>query len=173
MITGKLLSNNLEIEVLPPIIKETLNLLKKADLEKIKKGKYEIIKDEIFLIIDEYQTEKPEEKKAEQHRIYIDVQYIISGKETIGFGYEDNENEIFNEYDLSKECTLFNTVKNEEDIILQKGAYAIFFPSDIHRPGLNADGQQVIKKGIVKINKNLLYKKEIENLEINIPPTNQ
>lgn len=161
MIIGNLLSNNLEIEILPSVIREVLDLLKRINFKDLENGKYEILKNKIYLIINEYYTKKPEEKKAEQHKIQIDVQYIISGKECIGIGYDNNDNEILDNYDLNKDRISFKTVKNENHIVLQEGMYAIFFPTDIHRPELNIGGKQKVKKVVVKIDKSLLHKEDI------------
>ncbi len=166
MIIGNLISDNLDTELLPPIIKETLNLLKKTNFNNLENIKYKIIGDEIFLIIDEYYTKNPNKGNAEQHRIYIDIQYILSGEENIGVCYNDNENEILNSYNPDKDIILFKTVKNENLVTLKKGMYAIFFPTDIHKPGLSIDKEQKVRKIIVKIDKNLLHQKNISPLEI-------
>ena len=166
MIIDKLTTKEVKTDFLPKTIMKILELLKKINFNELENKKYEIVKDEIFLVINEYQTKKPEEKKAEQHKIYIDIQYIISGKENIGMGYENEENEILDNYDLNKDRISFKKVKNETLFPLKEDSYIIIFPNEIHRPELHLEGEQKVKKAVIKINKNMLNKREIGELNL-------
>jgi len=47
-------------------------------------GRYEIDGDDLFLLVQHYDSVPAENKKWETHRRYIDIQYIESGCESIG-----------------------------------------------------------------------------------------
>ncbi len=130
---------------------EAINYLKRTDFSKMAKGKYSIKGDEIYFILDEYLTMPKEEKKAEVHKKYIDIQYMISGTELMGAGFLDEKNEISEEYDEGKDRALYSKVHNESDIIMSKGMFAIFFPTDIHRPGCQYKGKMKVRKAIIKV----------------------
>lgn len=166
MIIGKIPSKKTVTDVLPTILKRVINLLENTKFNELENERYEIIKDKVYLVLNKYETKQVKEKKAEQHRDWIDFQYIISGKEKIGLGYYDKGNKILDKYDPAKDSVSFTIVKNEIFIGLIEGMYAIVFPGEIHRPGLNSDGRQAVRKAVVKINKLLLDKKKIGQLKI-------
>lgn len=150
MIIGQL-KKFYESDSLQKELNEAINYLKKTDFSKMAKGKYTINGDKIFLILDEYETKPKNEKKAEVHKKYIDIQYMISGTELVGAGFFDNGNEIFEEYLEEKDRALYTTVHNEFEILLSKGMFAIFFPADIHRPGCQYKSKENVRKAIVKV----------------------
>lgn len=157
MIIGKITEESPESKILLNILGKILDLLKKTNFDALENKKYKIFKDKIYLIISEYETKKPEEKDAEQHKIYIDLHYVISGKEAIGIGYDDPENKILADYNLSTDSKSFRTVKDEIFSSIKEKMYIILFPGEIHRPGLNCDGEQMVRKAVVKINSDLLH----------------
>ncbi len=60
--------------------KKAFDFLKTSDLVNMPCGKYEIDGENIFAIIQEYET-KPIEDGKWKHTKYHDIQYIISGQE--------------------------------------------------------------------------------------------
>ena len=50
-----------------------------------------------------------------------------------------------------KDIELFKKVENESFFILKKDMYIIFFPEDIHRPGLSSTEMRGVRKVIFKI----------------------
>lgn len=58
--------------------------LKNSDLEHMEVGRYEIDGDDIYAMIQKQTTAAPENKKAESHYKYIDIQYLICGEEMQG-----------------------------------------------------------------------------------------
>lgn len=51
--------------------------------EDIQDGRYEIKDNDVYAMVQSYRTDALENKKLESHRRYIDIQYIVSGKELI------------------------------------------------------------------------------------------
>lgn len=158
MIIGKLHGENDEIHFLPEALQKILNLIKNCNFKELKNGKYELYGNKIFLVINDYETKKPENKKAEQHKTYVDVQYIISGKELIGVGYQNQNNEIVDNYNHEKDRTSYGKVEGEIYVSLREGMYVILFPSDIHRPELDFEGRQKVRKAVIKVDKEILFK---------------
>ncbi len=56
-----------------------------TDLKAIASGKHEIDSDKILAIVQEYDTKTNSECVLEGHHKYIDIQYVISGVELMGF----------------------------------------------------------------------------------------
>lgn len=129
-------------------INKALNYLKNTNFLELANGKHEIEGDAIFAIVNEYETKKPEENLLESHIKYIDVQFIAQGVEQIGFTTFNNQKPI-KLYDSADDYMLFKEPYNL--ITLNKGMFAIFYPDDIHIPGLMADTISKVKKVVVKV----------------------
>lgn len=132
-------------------ISKALEYIKQTDLKNLQPGKYDIDGENIFALVSEYETKLESEGKPEAHRKYIDVQYVISGEERMGYA-PLNKQEILEPY------------KNENDIIFYKGEnhlsgscridegmFAIFFPTDVHMPGINTGRTSHVKKLVIKV----------------------
>lgn len=166
MIIGNLKVSHENVEHSPLVIRKVLEFLRNIDFEKLENKRYDILDNKLFLIMNAYQTRDISEKKAEQHKKYIDVQYIVSGVENIGFGFENKDNVVISDYDEAKDGKFFKTVQDETFITLKQGMFAIFFPSDIHRPELDVNNEkQNVRKCVVKIDVDLLNEKDIKELK--------
>ena len=141
---------------IPEAVMRAIDYLKRADLSKMEKGKHLIDGEKMFVILDEYRTKPKSGKKAEMHRKYIDVQFVLSGKETMGFGFEDTKSRPTEEYSAEKDVALYDTVNNEMDLLVYDGMYVVFFPGEMHRPGCDLAGENAVRKAIVKVSVDLL-----------------
>jgi YhcH/YjgK/YiaL family protein len=129
-------------------VKKALQYLENNDLSKLEPGKYEIDGTDIFLIINHKDTKQREECPWEAHRRYIDIQYVLTGIEQIGYAYID-EMEVAMDYDENKDCIFF---KGEGDLFtVSAGTFALFNPEDVHRPGICIDKPEAVKKAVVKV----------------------
>ena len=129
-------------------IKKSIDYIRGTDLKKLQPGRYEIDADNIFALISEYHTKAESEGKLEAHKKYIDVQYVIEGEELIGYTPLGDQ-EISEPY------------KEENDIIFYKGEkvfikvtermFAIFFPEDVHMPGIQVEKKSPVRKLVIKV----------------------
>lgn len=125
--------------------------IKKAVSEKLPVGRYEIDGTDIYAIIQEYITKLPDEALFEGHRKYIDIQYVISGNEEIGI-IDISKAEIAKEYSDESDAGFY--VKNEKcgKLVLEAGDFAVFYPNDLHMPGLAFEGKASdVGKIVVKV----------------------
>ncbi len=130
-------------------IKKGFDFLLNTDLENLKPDRYEIENDEIFANVQILTTKNKEDKKWEAHRKYIDIQYLIKGRECMGYGLLQNFKTSV-EYDDKNDIEFLSGDKFNY-INLSKGEFVIFYPDDVHAPVLNVDENKEIKKVIVKI----------------------
>lgn len=156
MIVGSLNYKGLEIDCLHPILKKAIKYIEETNFADLENGTYQIEGDKIFAVLMDYDTVSADSKKAEQHRQFIDLQYVISGTELLGIGNIGVNDELAEPYDSDKECGLFKTVMGESFIRFESGMYAFLFPADIHRPGCSVDGPEKVRKVVVKIDVDLL-----------------
>lgn len=144
------LNNCEQYYVLGEKFKKAFEFLKTADLKGIKDGSYEIDGKEIYANIQSLKTKPDDEKKWEVHRKYIDIQYVILGKEKMGYGLLKDYSEIEKSYDNKKDVEFLNGEKfNFIDV--EAGNFVIFYPNDVHAPMLASDKPMDIKKVIVKV----------------------
>lgn len=128
--------------------KKAFNYIKNTDLSKIETGKYQIDGDKIFAVVSEYETKNLEQGLWEAHKKYIDIQYIISGKERMGYCCIDDMKEAV-PYNEEKDIIF---MKGQGDFLtINKGAFALFTPQDAHMPNIRTDSSQCVKKLLVKI----------------------
>ena len=142
------IENSALYENINPRIKKAFDYIKKTDFNKLELGKHAIENEDVFAILMEYETKNANDCKLEAHKKYIDVQYIISGTENIGHtplisqapskGYDDKDDYAL--YDNN--CTL---------IKVEPGQFAIFFPEDLHMPGVKNEAILKIRKVVVKV----------------------
>jgi biofilm protein TabA len=145
--------HNLEQDrkVLPPAIVKGLEYLKNTNFSQVEVGKYPIEGDRIFALVQEQQTSPKAERRAEAHGKKIDIQFVISGAEMIGFALPNPENEVAEDLLEQKDNIFYQTVANEADLLLTAGMYAIFFPEEVHRPCCRYGAANQVRKVVVKI----------------------
>lgn len=129
-------------------IDEAFNYIENTDFSILKNGRYDIDSN-MFVLVNEYSTKENESNISEAHRKYIDLQYVLSGSEIIEYETLENQN-VVKEYDKENDYTLYN-LKNKSTLILSEGMFAIFYPEDIHMPGLINNESVEIKKIVIKI----------------------
>lgn len=113
---------------------------------KTSDGKYNITK-KIYANIQTCLPKLKKEQLLEKHKKYVDLQYVISGNEKIGWKFFDKSFKTLKRYNSKKDIAFYS---NEPDtyIKLKKGEFAIFFPDDTHAP---LCCKNKVKKCVVKI----------------------
>ena len=129
-----------------------INIIEKTDFTKKDDDTYKIDSKDFYYIITTYNTSNNiEEKSAEAHRKYIDLQYILYGEEKIGYSDYRNPKMLLTDYNEDNDTELFSRIEDEGFFILKKGMYAVFFPVDVHRPGMTNKEVRGVRKIIFKI----------------------
>jgi YhcH/YjgK/YiaL family protein len=126
MIFGNLQNLDQDRKALAKPLVTGLEYLKNTDFAKLPNGRYEIQGDQIFAIVQEYQTSPSEKCKAETHCRYIDIQYVYKGVEAVVYGLTDTPNKIQQDLSAEKDAIFYESVNNERDFVLNAGRYALF-----------------------------------------------
>ncbi len=129
-------------------IEKAFEYIHNTDLKNIHPGKYEIEGENIFALISEYETKTESEGKLEAHRKYIDVQYVISGEELIGYSPLSNQ-KVIEPYKEENDIVFFKGDKSFTKV--SSGMFAIFFPADVHMPGISVNEKSPVKKLVIKV----------------------
>ena len=116
---------------------KAFEILKDQTLAKKKDGKYAVDGDKIYCTIQRYATKPLNEGNLEAHRKYIDIQFLLTGEELLGYaplkGLTTAE-----EYNPQKDIAFFQTPKEITKVKLEPGLFCILFPDDAHLPALAA-----------------------------------
>ncbi len=125
--------------------------IKKAVAENYAVGKYEIDGRKIHASIQEYNSKAEADAKFEGHRKYIDIQYIASGAEIMQV-VDIQKASLKTDYNQEKDVEFYHDTDKAGNTLVEAGEYGIFFPNDIHKPGLSVLGNSApVKKILVKI----------------------
>ena len=148
MIVDRIENKNLYVN-LSPGIGAALTYLAETDDVSLEPGRYDIDGDDVFALVQEYETIPVEQGKWECHRKYADIQFIVEGTEQIGYASVPDM-EVVTAYNQDKDIS-FLTGKGDF-VTLNKGFFGIYFPEDAHQPKI-APGKAIgkVKKIVVKV----------------------
>ena len=113
-------------------------------------GRYPIDGDNLFALVQSYDTLPAAEKKFESHRVYADIQFIVSGTESILYAPIEQLTAI-TPYDLEKDFLLYSDPPASTPLLLGPGSFAIFLPHDGHKPCCTAGEICHVKKVVMKV----------------------
>jgi YhcH/YjgK/YiaL family protein len=129
---------------------KAFNFLKNSDLTKLEVRRYDIDGDNLFATVSEYISKNEATVNFEAHRKYIDIQYVISGKEVINIAPLTSVEEVITPYDETKDIE-FVTVSKIVSYKASPSNFFIFFPGDTHRPGLKDGVNSPVRKVVIKV----------------------
>lgn len=132
------------------VIIEAIEEIKKIVRSNPSPGRVDIRGDDMYANVMELDAKSLEEQVAERHESYIDVHYLIEGEETIGWSPLREGIEPSKPYDTDGDYALYSPQSDEVLLNMQPGMFAVFFPHDIHRPGMGQQSSKV-KKLVVKV----------------------
>jgi biofilm protein TabA len=132
---------------LHPAFKQAFEFLRRPDLADLPLERHDLDGDRLYCLLSKTAGRGRDGAKLEVHRRYIDIQYVISGNEEMG--WKPVEACLFPEalFDETKDIGFFKDAP-----VLWKpvpvGSFAIFFPSDAHAP---LAGKGLIHKAVIKV----------------------
>ena len=101
-------------------------------------------------IVSEYETKPVNENGYEAHRKFIDIQYLLKGKEKNCCLPIEKLKET-KAYSEEKDAAFYEAEVPAQELILGDRCFAIYFPQDGHLPGLCVANSEVVKKVVVKV----------------------
>jgi YhcH/YjgK/YiaL family protein len=124
--------------------------LSSTDLVNLKPGRYPIDGDNAYALVSDDPLKEPAQSNWEDHHNYIDLHYVITGKEKIGATPFTNITEVVTPFDETKDIGFYKYDTGDYYIATPEN-YFLYFPADAHRPHLKLDGYDKAKKVVVKI----------------------
>jgi YhcH/YjgK/YiaL family protein len=123
--------------------------LSTTNLDSLSLGNHEIDGKNVFAIVSEYTSKNPEDAQYESHKIYTDLQSVISGEEYMGLS-DLSSTTVKTPYSDEKDIA-FYTTSAAKQLLAKPGTFFIFFPDDAHSPGRKVDENRVVRKIVIKV----------------------
>ena len=129
-----------------PSLRKAFDFLQASDLLQLSDGRVDIDGDRVFALVQRYETVRPDAPKYECHRKYIDVQFIVTGEEVIGWAPAERMS-VTEAYDAGKDVC-FGTIAagTWTPVRLEAGQLMVLWPEDAHAPkGATGESKRVMK----------------------------
>ena len=135
-----------------PQMQIALDYLRQIQDKDVPDGKVQIDGTNVYAIVQSYASAPVVDTlKFEAHRKYIDVQYVVSGKELLGWAPVGAMKTTVPYTDIKD--AQYGVVSPGEVTFVRYGAgqAIVLYPTDAHAPGLADSVSQPVKKIVVKI----------------------
>ena len=101
-------------------------------------------------IVSEYETKAVNEKGYEAHRKFIDIQYLLKGKE-MNYCLPVEKLKEMKSYNEEIDAAFYEAEIPTRELMLGDGFFAIYWPQDGHMPCLRESKSNSVKKVVVKV----------------------
>ena len=108
------------------------------------------LSDDVYSSVATYNTKTQDELKYESHKKYIDLQYLITGREYMGLIFDRSILSVVELYKDDKDYELYAPAYGDLHLA-DPGKFFIFFPEDNHMPCIQVGESQEVKKLVIKI----------------------
>ena len=139
------LENRARYYALNPRLEKAFDYLLSTDLGALPAGRHAIDGDDVFINVMEADL-SPDSTRLEYHKKYADLQIDLTGGE--GWGYTNLPGEEAGEFtgDIG-----FRTSPDAVSGTLGEGRFVLFFPGELHKPGVARPGCAHVRKVVIKI----------------------
>ena len=139
----------------PAAIQTALEWITSHDIANMEAGTYELQGRDIYVNIQDITTKPVEECLPERHINYLDLQYIVSGVERMGYAPYTGKETV--QWDMQdKDIIIYKDLEHENFVDVTPGGYCIFCSDSIHRPCCCAGRPGSVRKAVAKIKQSLL-----------------
>jgi YhcH/YjgK/YiaL family protein len=128
--------------------RDAFKYLQSTDFSIIPLEKQSIRGEEVFALPQQYETKLRHAGKWESHRRYADIQYLVSGREQMGVAQLEAMR-VIEAYNAEKDYMFLEGAG--QFLNYAAGNFAVYFPHDVHMPGLAIDAPELVKKVVVKV----------------------
>lgn len=140
------LSNSAYYESAHPLFVKAFEFLRSAPIGTMESGRYEIDGDLVYAMIQTPEGRSRGSVKLECHRKYIDLQFVVSGNEVMGWSPLSGLGHSLG-FDEKSDCGFYkDSAQSWFDV--RPGCFAVFFPGDAHAP---CCGTGICRKVVIKI----------------------
>lgn len=128
---------------------EALAYMENVNYDEMELGKH-IINDDFYLLVQKYDSKEPDKARFESHKNYVDIQYVVEGKESIEIA-PVTIMEVTEAYIPERDVEFYKDAEQAAKFVLTDGGYAILYPADAHKPGVRVGESVPVKKMVGKV----------------------
>ena len=152
MVLDNLHDTLIDYEIMGGKIARALAWLRSTDLKALEPGKEVVIDGErVFARVIEGSSKPLADCLFETHRLYIDIQVIVTGTEIQHWAPLKELTQVKKPYNFDSDVVFFEDPERSIPIELREGDMAIYWPADGHKPGCAVDAPAPVKKVVVKV----------------------
>ncbi len=151
MIFGNIKNFESAKAIFSPTLLKAYNYIKENDFKQMEAGVYEIDGKNIYAQVFDVDTKEKSDARPEVHREYIDLQFSVCGNEIIGYAVDTGNNKISESLLEERDIIFYEGCENEFELEMNEGDFAVFFPTDVHRPACKNGTTKNIRKVVVKV----------------------
>ncbi len=112
-------------------------------------GKYAIEGDDVFCLMQTFETTPAEGHEFEAHRDFADIQYLVSGEESILWAPTPELTTVTKPY--KPDIEFYGLTPGATDLVLTAGRFCVLFPQDAHAPCIAHGAPCTVRKAVVKV----------------------
>ena len=120
---------------------------------KIEDGQHDL-GNGVYVNVEHYSTFSRDERKYENHRKYIDVQFMLEGEEVIEvlpLAFLDNCESYSKERDIEFFENGIHGIGKPNRVEITAGDFVVIFPGEAHMPCIKVNDSKMVRKAIIKI----------------------
>jgi len=136
-----------DYEALHPGLAEAFAFLRRPDLAELAPGRHDIDGDRVYAMVARGAGRKAVDALLEVHDRYLDIQYVLTGVDDMGWKPRAECRRSATAYDPRADVAFFSD-EPEAWLHLRPGRFAVFFPEDAHMPMVSDD---TLHKVVVKV----------------------
>lgn len=111
-------------------------------------GRTEIDGENIFCMVQPYETRAWEGQRFEAHRQYADIQLVLDGEESILWAPVETLTTV---QPYEPDIEFFDLTPAPTELVLTPGVFCVLFPPDAHAPCLEHGAPSRVRKAVVKV----------------------
>lgn len=140
----------------PPAILEALRTLASLDFNQLEDGVIPTEHAQMKFTLFQAMTDVAANKKPETHIENIDIHYLVSGEEALGYQPFSSDLVVTERFVDADNLFYQNHPAQQSMTRLVPGGFAIYFPWDVHMPLCAVGAPGRVRKVVVKVPVSLL-----------------
>ena len=126
------------------------DFIKQDKSEHLAEGRYELDGENLFALVQTYETKDKDDARMEAHRKYADLQFMEEGEERIYVDFAD-ELEMEEDRTPDQDILFYKKAGDHGFNILTEGTFGYYAPQDAHMPCRKNKEKQNVRKIVFKI----------------------
>ena len=135
---------------LPEELRQAIEHVKANVSETTEKGRYDIDGNRLFYLVSEDMTEPFEQRRAEYHARYLDIQIVLKGQEGMTFSIRP-AGAPETDWLADKDIAFLPAGADEKTLVLNEGDFVVFYPQEVHMPLCAVGAPAQVRKVVVKL----------------------